>query len=76
MFPILIKSSTRVDIVQEVFRNLYLENEKEFLKNKQLLSNLLENSVEFIASEFVIGDDTNIYAYTCYLSQDGVVQNE
>src|SRR5690606_14677023 len=40
------------------------------------LKDFIGQGVEFIASEFVPGDDTNIYAYTCYRSQDGTIQNE
>jgi predicted ATP-grasp superfamily ATP-dependent carboligase len=75
-FPILIKPSTRVDIVQNVFRNIYLEDITAYAVNKERLKGFIEKGIEFIASEFVPGDDTNIYAYTCYRSQDGKIQNE
>ncbi|RUO19624.1 hypothetical protein CWE08_09330 [Aliidiomarina iranensis] len=75
-FPILIKPSTRVDIVQNVFRNIYLEDAESYAVNKELLKSFIDKEIEFIASEFVPGDDTNIYAYTCYRSQDAVIQNE
>jgi len=76
IFPILIKPSTRVDIVQKVFRNIYIEDRAGYTANKGRLKGFIKQGVEFIASEFVPGDDTNIYAYTCYRSQDGVTQNE
>lgn len=76
IFPILIKPSTRVDIVQKVFRNIYIEDMAGYTANKGRLKGFIEQGVEFIASEFVPGDDTNIYAYTCYRSQDGTIQNE
>lgn len=75
-FPILIKPSTRVDIVQNVFRNIYLEDMVNYIANKERLKYFIEQGIEFIASEFVPGDDTNIYAYTCYRSQDGIILNE
>jgi D-aspartate ligase len=75
-FPVLIKPSTRVDIVQNVFRNIYLEDMVSFIVNKDRLKDFIEQGVEFIASEFVPGDDTNIFAYTCYRSQNGIIQNE
>lgn len=75
-FPILIKPSTRVDIVQNVFRNIYLEDALSYFANKERLIVFIEKGIGFIVSEFVPGDDTNIYAYTCYRSQDGVIQNE
>lgn len=75
-FPVIVKPSTRVDIVQNVFRNLYLANVDVFTEKKLCLQNGIEKNIQFIASEFVPGDDTNIYAYTCYRSQDGVIQNE
>ncbi|WP_447071815.1 carboxylate--amine ligase [Shewanella indica] len=75
-FPLLIKPSTRVDIVGDVFRNLFLETLEEFEEKKEIIVNSINLGVEFIASEFVPGDDTNIYAYTCFRSQNGVIQNE
>ena len=76
IFPVLVKPSTRVDIVQNVFRNIYLEDSEKYLAEKTKLKEFIEQGVEFIASEFVPGDDTNIYAYTCYRSQNGIIQNE
>ncbi|MGY5768006.1 carboxylate--amine ligase [Vibrio cincinnatiensis] len=75
-FPVLIKPSTRVDIVADVFRNLFLETLEEFEEKKEIIVNRTNLGVEFIVSEFVPGDDTNIYAYTCFRSQDDVIQNE
>lgn len=75
-FPLLIKPSTRVDVVADVFRNLFLQTFEEFEEKKEAIIIHINNGVEFIVSEFVPGDDTNIYAYTCFRSQDGVIQNE
>lgn len=75
-FPILIKPTTRVDIVKNVFRNIYIEDLDGYFAKKLGLQAHIEQGVEFIASEFVPGDDTNIYAYTCYRSQGGIIQNE
>lgn len=75
-FPVLIKPSTRVDAVINVFRNMYIETLADFEKNKHTFADFLSDGVEFIVSEFVPGDDTNIYAYTCFRSPDGDIQNE
>ncbi|WP_404272631.1 hypothetical protein [Vibrio cholerae] len=75
-FPVLIKPSTRVDIVADVFRNLFLETIEEFEEKKEIIINRINLGVEFLVSEFVPGDDTNIYAYTCFRSQNDVIQNE
>lgn len=75
-FPVLIKPSTRVDIVNNVFRNLYLETMDGYLKSKERLEGFVGDGIEFIVSEFIPGDDSNIYAYTCYRSQGGKIENE
>jgi predicted ATP-grasp superfamily ATP-dependent carboligase len=36
----------------------------------------LDNGIRFLASEFIPGDDTNIYAYTGYRSRQGQILNE
>ncbi|MCO5784805.1 hypothetical protein DHB74_00370 [Pseudomonas sp. G11-1] len=76
VFPVLIKPSTRVDAVINIFRNMYIESLADFEKNKHTFVDFLCDGVEFIVSEFVPGDDTNIYAYTCFRSPDGDIQNE
>ncbi|NNT94902.1 hypothetical protein [Stutzerimonas nitrititolerans] len=75
-FPILIKPSMRVDIVQSVFRNMYFEDKASYADHEGQIRDFIEKGIRFIASEFIPGDDTNIYAYTCYRSQNGVIQNE
>lgn len=75
-FPLIIKPSTRNDLTVNVFRTLYLEKEEDFAKSKSYLSELVDAGVEFVISECIPGDDTNIYAYTCFRSQDGAVLNE
>lgn len=75
-FPLLIKPSTRLDATTDVFRTLYLEDAQIFVKEKNKLIAFLENGIEFIISEFIPGDDTNIYAYTCFRSNEGQILNE
>ncbi|MDN3639987.1 hypothetical protein QWY82_14385 [Simiduia curdlanivorans] len=75
-FPLLVKPSTRKDLTLDVFRTLYLDNLDQFIKNRKKLASFLSKDVEFIVSEFIPGDDTNIFAYTCFRSQDGKILNE
>jgi D-aspartate ligase len=76
MFPLLIKPSTRKDMVIDVFRTLYLETLEDYESNKLQLISFVEKGVEFVVSEYIPGDDTNIYAYTCFRTQEGEILNE
>ena len=76
VFPLLIKPSTRKDIVMDVFRTLYLETLEDYESNKLQLISFVERGVEFVVSEYIPGDDTNIYAYTCFRTQEGEILNE
>ena len=76
MFPILVKPNKRDDITTDVFRSLYLENLEEYKKNIEKLKYFIDKNITFLASEFIPGDDTNIYAYVGYRSQDGEILNE
>lgn len=76
LFPLLIKPNTRQDIVSDVFRSLYLHNIDDFNQNKNLLNDYFQRGFSFLASEFIPGDDTQIYAYTGYRSKDKEILNE
>ncbi|MCU4377712.1 hypothetical protein [Acinetobacter haemolyticus] len=76
IFPIIIKPNTRKDMTTSVFRSLYLENISDFDVNKRNIKSYLDQGVEFLASEFIPGDDTLIYAYTGYRSKQGEILNE
>lgn len=75
-FPVLVKPNKRDDITTNVFRSLFLKNKSEFLKNKLDLQFFIEKGQTFIFSEYIPGDDTNIYAYVGYRSKKGVILNE
>jgi D-aspartate ligase len=76
IFPLLIKPSTRKDSTTDVFRTLYLEKIEDYVSAKNMLCGYIANGIEFVVSEFIPGDDTNIYAYTCFRSQGGKILNE
>ena len=76
MFPVLIKPNKRDDLVTDVFRSLFLSNIDEYKNNIEKLKYFLDKNITFLASEFIPGDDTNIYAYVGYRSQDGEILNE
>ena len=48
----------------------------DFKVSKKILIEKVSKSVEFIISEYIPGDDTNIYAYTCFRSHEGQILNE
>lgn len=74
-FPLLIKPSTRKDLTVDVFRTLYCKDYDNYMSQKKYLSDLMNSNIEFVISEFVPGDDTNIYAYTCFRSNEGEILN-
>lgn len=75
-FPLIIKPSKRDDLTLPVFRNLYVESVEELNGRKDVLLDYVGKGVVFIASEFVPGDDTRIFAYTGYRSRRGEIINE
>lgn len=75
-FPILVKPSTRKDLSKDIFRALYLESKEEYLEEKSMLISKVNCGIEFVVSEYIPGDDTNIYAYTCFRSHEGKILNE
>jgi len=75
-FPILIKPSTRNDIGTDVFRSVFISGPSELSEAREKIVTHLSQGVEFIASEYIPGDDSNIYAYTAYRSKKGVILNE
>ena len=76
VFPLLIKPSTRKDLTVDVFRTLYLETPEKYQEAKTRLAELINKGVEFVISEYIPGDDTNIYAYTCFRNENGEFLNE
>lgn len=74
-FPILVKPTKRKDLVTKVFRNLYLDNYQAFEKNLVIIKKFISQGIGFIFTEFIPGDDTNIYAYTCFRSNEGEILN-
>lgn len=75
-FPIIIKPSKRADLTQSVFRSMFLESEDQLHDKEAVLSGYIERGVEFLASEFIPGDDTRIFAYVGYRSRTGSILNE
>lgn len=75
-FPIIIKPSKRDDLTIAVFRNIFVESEEDLHNNRDMLFAYIDQGIGFLASEFVPGDDTQIYAYTGYRSKGGKILNE
>ncbi len=76
IFPVLVKPNKRNDLTTDVFRSLFLESLDDLKKNEETLSYFLSKNLTFLASEYIPGDDTNIYAYVGYRSEDGNILNE
>lgn len=74
-FPLLLKPNKREDLTQDIFRSLYLEDIGELGSNVDKIKSYLQQGFTFVVSEYIPGDDTNIYAYTGYRSQQGKILN-
>lgn len=75
-FPLIIKPSTRKDLTANVFRILYLETYEKYEEDKILIAEYIDKGIEFVISEYIPGDDTNIFAYTCFRNKNGEIVNE
>ncbi len=75
-YPILIRPIKRDDLNTLVFRSLFLDSLETYSKNKPRLIKFLESGQQFVVSEVIPGDDTNIYAYVAYRSQKGEILSE
>ena len=75
-FPLIIKPVTRKDLTDDVFRILYVESPDDYELSRVQLEEFLKSGLEFVISECIPGDDTNIYAYTCFRSNEGEIRNE
>ncbi|MGV7221856.1 MAG: hypothetical protein ACQ9MH_10045 [Nitrospinales bacterium] len=73
-FPIIIKPIKHVK--SEAFRTLYFSTKIEFDKKESYLKKLVGKGNKFIVSEFIPGDDTNLYSYIAYRSRSGKILNE
>lgn len=76
LFPVLIKPNKLYGGDLKVFRSLLLSNKSDYGCKYDELKNYIKQGVLFLASEFIPGDDTNIYSYNAYRSQKGVILNE
>lgn len=75
-FPVLLKPTMRDNLRADVFRNLKLENEADIAKHAPDISAHLRFGTQFVASEIIPGDGSNINSYTAYRSRDGEILGE
>lgn len=75
-FPLLFKPTKRHDLLSLAFRSLYIQNSVELGRNLNKLQGCFRNNVSLLVSEFIPGDDSNIFAYTAYRSKRGIILNE
>ncbi|CAA0189533.1 hypothetical protein ACE1MK_14160 [Tenacibaculum maritimum] len=76
LFPVLVKPAKRYDSSMGVFRSMFIKGVDDLNNKRNKLTSLLNKEVSLIVSEFIPGDDTNIYAYVGYRSKEGKVLNE
>lgn len=74
--PILIKPTARDNLKNDVFRTKQLNSKDEVLQISTVLNQYIKNSFQFIASEIIPGNGSNIYAYTGYRKSDGTIVGE
>jgi D-aspartate ligase len=75
-FPLIIKPKKREDLKTNVFRSLQITSEKHYQKETNKLKSFLKQGIEFIVSEIIPGDGSNIYAYVGYRNKKGLILNE
>jgi len=75
-YPLIIKPEKREDLKINVFRSLIIDSEEDLIYNKENLTEFMRNGLRFIVSELIPGNTNgNIYAYTAYVSKDGLLLN-
>jgi D-aspartate ligase len=75
-FPIIIKPSSRPANLKLLFRNHICNDVDEWNAFIPHLKGKIKEGIAFVVSEFIPGDDTNIFAYTCYRSKNGKILGE
>lgn len=75
-FPVLLKPTTRDNLSPDVFRTLLLQSRDEAANYRPLLLEHLDAGVEFVASEVIPGEGSDIYSYTAYRSGTGEILGE
>lgn len=75
IFPIIIKPNKYFD-QKGVFRSLFLDSINDYKKNITKLEYFLDKKITFLASEYIPGDDTNMYSYVGYRDNNGNILNE
>ena len=75
-FPVIIKPIFRPAHLNNLFRNFIVRDLEEWNNFKHNIDIYLNENIPIIISEFIPGDDTNIYAYTCYRNKHGNILGE
>lgn len=76
IFPVIVKPLSRTRASKLLFKNIYIEDLQDFDSKVIHIKNALKLQVPLMASEFIPGDDSQIYAYSCYRSHEGNILNE
>ena len=73
--PFILKPSIRID-EKLGFRNKLINNSDDIKSIEPILKDCLQEGVQFLASEIIPGDGSNIYAYNAYRNKNGTILNE
>ena len=76
LFPLLIKPTHRDNFNSKLFRNLLIKDIADFQKKIPILHKYIDNGINFIISEVIPGDGSNIFSYTAYRSKNGKILAE
>lgn len=76
LWPVILKPTSRHDLTTNVFRSLILQDKQDLDQRVNQLSRFISEGINFLASEIIPGDGSNIYAYTSYRSKKGKILNE
>ena len=75
-FPILVKPALRYDESREIFRNRLVKSLRELKNILVEIDPYFKDQLKFIFSEYIPGNESNIFSYSCFISREGKVLNE
>jgi D-aspartate ligase len=75
-FPIIIKPLQRNSDSKNTFKNIFLKTFDDLNNKKALLQENLDKNIVLLASEYIPGSDSQIFAYVCYRTHQGEIINE
>jgi len=74
MFPVLIKPNKLYSELK--FRGMIIKDKQDFYKKFKILKEEINNGKILLVSEFIPGNDTNMFSYNAYRNQEGKILGE